>query len=128
MARRPEQRLPARGNSLPVSRASLAQTYGLWSFFPKAFIIFGGRLQELALAEGYSWLKVDELTITRDAIRVTPSYPVFGFDDDGPDPFMAQMQVQHTISALLTFRLLPRAIDEHTLAAKYLADIKTSGD
>ena len=86
------------------------------------------RAGELAFAEGYSWLGVDELTITRDAVRVTPSRPIFGFDEDEPDLFMAQMHVQHRISALLTFRLLPRAIDERTLNAKYLATIKTNSD
>ena len=86
------------------------------------------RAGELALAEGYSWLKVDELTITRDAVSVTPSRPVFGFDEDEPDLFMAQMQVQHRISALLTFRLLPQAVDQQSLSAKYLAEIKTSSD
>ncbi len=86
------------------------------------------RAGELALAEGYSWLKVDELTINRDAVSVTPSRPVFGFDEDEPDLFMAQMQVQHRISALLTFRLLPQAVDQQSLSAKYLAEIKTSSD
>lgn len=86
------------------------------------------RAGELALAEGYSWLKVDELTITRDAVSVTPSRPVFGFDEDEPDLFMAQMQVQHRISALLTFRLLPQAVDQQSLSAKYLAEIKISSD
>lgn len=86
------------------------------------------RAGELALAEGYSWLKVDELTITRDAVSVTPSRPVFGFDEDEPDLFMAQMQVQHRISALLTFRLLSQAVDQQSLSAKYLAEIKTSSD
>jgi hypothetical protein len=86
------------------------------------------RAGELALAEGYSWLKVDELTITRDAVSVTPSRPVFGFDEDEPDLFMAQMQVQHRISALLTFRLLRQAVDQQSLSAKYLAEIKTSSD
>lgn len=86
------------------------------------------RAGELALAEGNSWLKVDELTITRDAVSVTPSRPVFGFDEDEPDLFMAQMQVQHRISALLTFRLLPQAVDQQSLSAKYLAEIKTSSD
>ncbi|WP_436404795.1 CC0125/CC1285 family lipoprotein [Aeromonas sobria] len=86
------------------------------------------RAGELALAEGYSWLKVDELTITRDAVSVTPSRPVFGFDEDEPDLFMTQMQVQHRISALLTFRLLPQAVDQQSLSAKYLAEIKISSD
>lgn len=86
------------------------------------------RAGELALAEGYSWLKVDELTINRDAVSVTPSRPVFGFDEDEPDLFMAQMQVQHRISALLTFHLLPQAVDQQSLSAKYLAEIKTSSD
>lgn len=86
------------------------------------------RAGALALAEGYSWLKVDELTITRDAVSVTPSRPVFGFDEDEPDLFMAQMQVQHRISALLTFRLLPQAVDQQSLSAKYLAEIKISSD
>ena len=86
------------------------------------------RAGALALAEGYSWLKVDELTITRDAVSVTLSRPVFGFDEDEPDLFMAQMQVQHRISALLTFRLLPQAVDQQSLSAKYLAEIKTSSD
>ncbi|HEH9424879.1 TPA: hypothetical protein SIA32_000020 [Aeromonas sobria] len=86
------------------------------------------RAGALALAEGYSWFKVDELTITRDAVSVTPSRPVFGFDEDEPDLFMAQMQVQHRISALLTFRLLPQAVDQQSLSAKYLAEIKISSD
>ncbi|MGL6150056.1 MAG: CC0125/CC1285 family lipoprotein [Aeromonas sobria] len=86
------------------------------------------RAGALALAEGYSWLKVDELTITRDAVSVTPSRPVFGFDEDEPDLFMAQMQVQHRISALLTFRLLRQAVDQQSLSAKYLAEIKISSD
>ncbi|MGL5089679.1 MAG: CC0125/CC1285 family lipoprotein [Aeromonas sobria] len=86
------------------------------------------RAGALALAEGYSWFKVDELTITRDAVSVTPSRPVFGFDEDEPDLFMAQMQVQHRISALLTFRLLSQAVDQQSLSAKYLAEIKISSD
>jgi hypothetical protein len=77
------------------------------------------RAGELALAEGYSWLGVDELTITRDAVRVTPSRPIFGFDEDEPDLFMAQMHVQHRISALLTFRLLPRALNERNESKGY---------
>ncbi|MGL5326434.1 MAG: CC0125/CC1285 family lipoprotein [Aeromonas sp.] len=86
------------------------------------------RAGELALAEGYSWLKVDELTINRDAVRVTPSRPIFGFDEDEPELFMAQMQVQHRISALLTFTLQSQAVEERSYAAKYLAEIKISGD
>lgn len=86
------------------------------------------RAGELAQREGYPMLQVEELTIARDAIRVTPERPMFGFDEDEPDTFMAQMQVQHIISALLTFRLLKRAINEQSLPTKYLADIKINGD
>ncbi|MCF3098601.1 hypothetical protein EHZ86_15260 [Aeromonas australiensis] len=86
------------------------------------------RAGELALEDGYAWLKVDELTITRDAVRVTPSRPIFGFDEDEPDLFMARMQVQHTISALLTVTLLSRAVDPQALSTKYLAKIKINGD
>jgi len=86
------------------------------------------RAGELALQDGYAWLRVDSLTLSRDAVRVTPSRPVFGFDDDEPDLFMSQMQVQHTISALLTVTLLSRAVNPQALSTKYLAEIKINGD
>ncbi len=45
------------------------------------------RAGEVAQAEGYQWLEVNELTLQRDAVRVTPSRPLFGFDDDRQIPF-----------------------------------------
>lgn len=82
----------------------------------------------MALAEGYRWLRVDELTISRDAIRVTPSRPVFGFDEDEPDPFLDEMHVQHTTSALLVFTLDNEATGKNSLSAKYLANIEINSD
>lgn len=86
------------------------------------------RAGEVALAEGYRRLRVDELTISRDAIRVTPSRPVFGFDEDEPDPFLDEMHVQHTTSALLVFTLDNEATDKNSLSAEYLVNIEINSD
>ena len=71
---------------------------------------------------------MNELTLQRDAVRVTPSRPVFGFDEEEPDLFLAQMQVQHTSSALLIFTLLHQPLHEQCMEAKYLVNIKINGD
>ncbi|WP_421157666.1 CC0125/CC1285 family lipoprotein [Aeromonas dhakensis] len=86
------------------------------------------RAGEVAQAEGYQWLEVNELTLQRDAVRVTPSRPLFGFDDDEPDPFLDQRTVEHRISALLVFTLAKRARNDQSLKADYLANIKINSD
>ncbi len=86
------------------------------------------RAGEMALSQGYEWVEVNELTLSRDAVRVSPSHPVFGFDTDEPDPFLAQMQVQHTTSALLIFTLSHRSLNEQGMQASYLANIKINSD
>jgi len=86
------------------------------------------RAGEVAQAEGYQWLEVNELTLQRDAVRVTPSRPLFGFDDDEPDPFLDQRTVEHRISALLIFTLTRSAKNDRTMKADYLAKIKINGD
>ena len=63
------------------------------------------RAGEIALAQGYAWVQVQTLTLSRDAVRVTPSRPQFGFDEYEPDTFMDEMQVEHRTSALLIFSL-----------------------
>ncbi len=82
----------------------------------------------MAQAEGYQWLEVNELTLQRDAVRVTPSRPLFGFDDDEPDPFLDQRTVEHRISALLIFTLTRSAKNDQTMKADYLANIKINSD
>ncbi|MFZ3404323.1 hypothetical protein LCG94_13545 [Aeromonas salmonicida] len=79
------------------------------------------RAGEMAQSRGYEWIEVNELTLQRDAVRVTPSRPVFGFDEEEPDLFLAQMQVQHTTSALLIFTLAERSLNERCMQANYLA-------
>ncbi|MGE6161021.1 CC0125/CC1285 family lipoprotein [Aeromonas salmonicida] len=86
------------------------------------------RAGEMAQSRGYEWIEVNELTLQRDAVRVTPSRPVFGFDEEEPDLFLAQMQVQHTTSALLIFTLLHQPLHEQCMEAKYLVNIKINGD
>lgn len=86
------------------------------------------RAGEVAQAEGYQWLEVNELTLQRDAVRVTPSRPLFGFDDDEPDPFLDQRTVEHRISALLIFTLTRSAKNDQTMKADYLANIKINSD
>lgn len=89
------------------------------------------RAGELAVQQGYPWLQIDELTIRRDVVRVTPVPPLFGFDDDDddePDPLLAVRQVQHSISALLVFRLLPGAVNDHSLSSDELAKIALTVD
>ena len=61
------------------------------------------RAGELALAQGYAWVQVQTLTLSRDAVRITPTRPQFGFDEYEPDTFMDEMQVEHRTSALLIF-------------------------
>ena len=85
------------------------------------------RAGEMALARGYAWVQVDELIISRDAVKVTPTRP-FSFDEDEPDPFLDEMQVQHRTSALLIFSLSHRTINEQSLEAGYLANIKINRD
>ena len=86
------------------------------------------RAGEVAQAEGYQWLEINELTLQRDAVRVTPSRPLFGFDDDEPDPFLEQRTVEHRISALLIFTLTRSAKNDQTMKADYLANIKINSD
>lgn len=86
------------------------------------------RAGEIALARGYAWVQVHELTLSRDAIRVTPARPRFGFDEYEPDTFMDEMHVQHNTSALLTFSLAHRAVNEQSLQAIYLANVKINSD
>ncbi|MGY3893730.1 CC0125/CC1285 family lipoprotein [Aeromonas enterica] len=86
------------------------------------------RAGEIAQSQGYEWVDVNELTLSRDAVRVTPSHPVFGFDTDEPDPFLTQMQVQHSTSALLIFTLSHRSLNERCMKANYLANIKINSD
>lgn len=86
------------------------------------------RAGEMALALGYEWVQVRELTLSRDAVRVTPTRPQFGFDEYEPDTFMDDMQVEHRTSALLTFSLGHRPLDDKSLEAVYIANIKINSD
>ncbi|MGL6231174.1 CC0125/CC1285 family lipoprotein [Aeromonas rivipollensis] len=86
------------------------------------------RAGEMALAQGYAWVQVQSLTLSRDAVRVTPSRPQFGFDEYEPDTFMDEMQVEHRTSALLIFSLGRAPLDDHSLEAIYLAKMKTNSD
>ena len=86
------------------------------------------RAGEMALAQGYAWVQVQSLTLSRDAVRVTPSRPQFGFDEYEPDTFMDEMQVEHRTSALLIFSLGKAPLDDQSLEAIYLANMKISSD
>ncbi|MGY3942438.1 CC0125/CC1285 family lipoprotein [Aeromonas tecta] len=86
------------------------------------------RAGEMALAQGYAWVNVQELTMARDAVRVTPTRPQFGFDEYEPDTFMDDMHVEHRISALLTFSLSHRPLDDKSLEAVYIANVKINSD
>ena len=86
------------------------------------------RAGEIALAQGYAWVQVQTLTLSRDAVRVTPSRPQFGFDEYEPDTFMDEMQVEHRTSALLIFSLGRAPLDDQSLKAIYLAKMKTNSD
>ena len=86
------------------------------------------RAGEMALAQGYAWVLVQTLTLSRDAVRVTPARPRFGFDEYEPDTFMDEMHVEHRTSALLTFTLENRPSSDQSLEAVYIAKIKISSD
>lgn len=86
------------------------------------------RAGEMALAQGYAWVNVQELTMARDAVRVTPTRPQFGFDEYEPDTFMDDMHVEHRISALLTFSLSHHPLDDKSLEAVYIANVKINSD
>ncbi|PNO58025.1 hypothetical protein MC64_017410 [Aeromonas caviae] len=86
------------------------------------------RAGEVALAKGYPWIQVETLTLSRDAVRVTPTRPQFGFDEYEPDTFMDDMQVEHRTSALLVFTLEASPRDEQSMEAVYLAKIKINSD
>lgn len=86
------------------------------------------RAGEMALAQGYAWVDVQELTLARDAVRVSPMRPQFGFDEYEPDTFMDEMHVEHRTSALLTFSLGHRPSNDRSLEAVYLAKIKINSD
>lgn len=86
------------------------------------------RAGEMALAQGYAWVLVQTLTLSRDAVRVTPARPRFGFDEYEPDTFMDEMHVEHRTSALLTFTLENRPSSDQSLEAVYIAKIKTNSD
>lgn len=86
------------------------------------------RAGEMAQAQGYGWVQVESLTLSRDAVRLTPTRPQFGFDDDEPDTFMDDMHVEHRTSALLIFSLGRSARDERSLEAVYLENIKINSD
>ncbi|MBV7596878.1 hypothetical protein [Aeromonas sp. sia0103] len=86
------------------------------------------RAGEMALALGYAWVQVHELSVSRDAVRVTPARPRFGFDEYEPDTFMDEMHVQHVTSALLIFSLTQRAVNEQSLEAIYIANVKINSD
>ncbi|WP_368177962.1 hypothetical protein [Aeromonas sp. R7-1] len=86
------------------------------------------RAGEMALAQGYAWVEVQSLTLSRDAVRVTPTRPQFGFDEYERDTFMDDMQVEHRTSALLIFSLGSAPSNEQSLEAIYLANIKINSD
>ena len=86
------------------------------------------RAGEMALARGFPWVHVQELTLSRDAVRVTPARPRFGFDEYEPDTFMDEMHVEHRTSALLTFTLENRPSSDQSLEAVYIAKIKINSD
>ncbi|MFQ2543922.1 CC0125/CC1285 family lipoprotein [Aeromonas caviae] len=86
------------------------------------------RAGEVALAKGYPWIQVETLTLSRDAVRVTPTRPQFGFDEYEPDTFMDDMQVEHRTSALLVFTLEASPRDAQSMEAVYLAKIKINSD
>ena len=86
------------------------------------------RAGEIALAQGYAWVQVQTLTLSRDAVRITPTRPQFGFDEYEPDTFMDEMQVEHRTSALLIFSLGKAPLDDQSLEAIYLANMKINSD
>ncbi|MGY6037460.1 CC0125/CC1285 family lipoprotein [Aeromonas sp. AE23HZ002T15] len=86
------------------------------------------RAGEMAQAQGYKWVNVQALTMARDAVRVSPMRPQFGFDEYEPDTFMDEMHVEHRISALLTFSFGQTPSNDQSLEAVYLANIKINSD
>ena len=84
------------------------------------------RAGEIALAQGYAWVQVQTLTLWRDAVRITPTRPQFGCGEYEPDTFMDEMQVEHRTSALLIFSLGKAPLDDQSLEATYLANMKIS--
>ena len=86
------------------------------------------RAGEIALAQGYAWVQVQTLTLSRDAVRITPTRPQFGFDEYEPDTFMDEMQVEHRTSALLIFSLGKAPLDDQSLEVIYLANMKINSD
>ncbi|WP_434667271.1 CC0125/CC1285 family lipoprotein [Aeromonas sp. NJAU223] len=86
------------------------------------------RAGEMALARGHAWVNVQELTLARDPVRVSPTRPQFGFDEYEPDTFMDEMHVEHRTSALLTFSLGDHPLNDRSLEASYLAKMKTNSD
>lgn len=86
------------------------------------------RAGEMALARGFPWVHVQELTLSRDAVRVRPERPSFGFDEYEPDTFMEEMYVEHRTSALLIFTLEPHRLNDQSLEAIYLDKIKINSD
>ncbi|TFF74851.1 hypothetical protein DRM94_12465 [Aeromonas taiwanensis] len=86
------------------------------------------RAGEMALARGFPWVHVQELTLSRDAVRVRPERPSFGFDEYEPDTFMEEMHVEHRTSALLIFTLEPHRLNDQSLEAIYLDKIKINSD
>ncbi|MGS3183086.1 hypothetical protein ACB288_04975 [Aeromonas taiwanensis] len=86
------------------------------------------RAGEMALARGFPWVHVEELTLSRDAVRVKPERPRFGFDEYEPDTFMEEMHVEHRTSALLIFTLEPHRLNDQSLEAIYLDKIKINSD
>lgn len=86
------------------------------------------RAGEMALAQGYEWVQVRELNVVQDAVRVTPARPQFGFDEYEPDTFMDEMHVEHRTSALLIFSLGHRPLNDQSLEAVYIANIKINSD
>lgn len=86
------------------------------------------RAGEMALAQGRAWVNVQELSLARDAVRVSPRRPQFGFDEYEPDTFMDEMHVEHRTSALLTFSLSDRPLNDKSLEASYLVKIKIISD
>ena len=86
------------------------------------------RAGEIALTQGYAWVQVQTLTLSRDAVRITPTRPQFGFDEYEPDTFMDEMQVEHRTSALLIFSLGKAPLDDQSLEVIYLANMKINSD
>lgn len=100
------------GMARPVfHRPSLARPAGNWSLW--ATIWWTGKRRANTCSsgpvrwhrQGIPWIQVETLTLSRDAVRVTPTRPQFGFDEYEPDTFMDDMQVEHRTSALLVFTL-----------------------